>query len=285
MVSAFSSSHFASLLAICALLLGWASSSPAVEIQGFTEPYQDIDVAAADMGIIAAINVREGDRVREDQILVQMDAAVLQVTVEIAKSIKEARGQLETATEELKIQTQILAKLEELRSRDHASRQELERAQAQKRIAEARLKAVREELEVKTLEYERALVQLEQRRLRSPIDGIVTRVLKDRGESVLFSDPVILKVVQLDPLLVIFLVPADLARELTVGQTVGVRITDTAATARGEVEFVSPTTDPQSGTTRVRVRLPNPEERLPSGATCYLDFASGSSSHLAATDQ
>ena len=121
--------------------------------------------------------------------------------------------------------------------------------------------------------------------LRSPIDGIVTRILKDRGESVLLSDPVIVKVVQLDPLLVIFLVPADQARDLAVEQTVDVRIADIARTTQGEVEFVSPTTDPQSGLTRVRVRLPNPEERLPCGATCYLILADHSSSHLASTDR
>ena len=148
-----------------------------------------------------------------------------------------------------------------------------------------RPKAVREELEVKTLEHERARVQLERRRLRSPIDGIVTRILKDRGESVLLSEPVILKVVQLDPLLVIFLVPADLARNLAVDQTVPVRIAEIAKAAQGKVEFVSPTIDPQSGLTRVRVRLPNPEERLPCGATCYLILTDNSSSHLASTDR
>jgi len=28
--------------------------------------------------------------------------------------------------------------------------------------------------------------------------------------------------------------------------------------------------DAQSGTTRVRVRIPNPDERVPGGATCHL---------------
>jgi RND family efflux transporter MFP subunit len=269
---------------LCALWIGWASSSSAVEIQGFTEPYQDIDVAAAEMGIVEAINVKEGDRVKADQILVRMDTAVLEVTLRIAKSIKESRGQLESATEELELQTKVVGKLEVLRSRQHASSQEIERAETQKRIAKARLKSVREELEVKALEYERALMQLERRRLRSPIDGIVTRILKDRGESVLLSDPVLVKVVQLDPLLVIFLVPADQAQALTNGKTIDVRIGETGTTP-GKIEFVSPTADPQSGLTRVRVRLPNPEERLPCGATCYLTLDDQSSSHLDNADR
>jgi RND family efflux transporter MFP subunit len=285
MASTFSWLHFARRLAICGLWIGLASSSPGTEIQGFTEPYQDIDVAAADMGIVETITVKEGDRVTEDQILVRMDAAVLEVTLEIAKSIKESRGQLESAIEELELQTKMVGKLAELRARQHASRQELERAQAQMRIAQARLKSVQEELKVKTLEHERARVQLERRRLRSPINGIVTRIMKARGESVLLNDPVILKVVQLDPLLVIFLVPAEQARALTNGNTVNVRIAEPAQVTPGKVEFVSPTTDPQSGLTRVRVRVPNPEERLPCGTTCYLILSDKSPSRRVATDR
>ncbi|WP_419193815.1 efflux RND transporter periplasmic adaptor subunit [Novipirellula herctigrandis] len=249
------------------------SCSPATEIQGFTEPYQDIDVAASEMGIVEAIHIKEGDRVTENQLLVQMDDSVLEVTLEIAKSIKQSRGRLESAMEDLHQQTITVKKLNELIARKHASSQELDRAESKRRIAQANLKAIQEELQVKTLEYERTLVQLEKRCLRSPIDGVVTRVLRDCGESVLPSDPVIVRVVQLDPLLVIFLVPADLARELSVGRAVNVRFMDPTHMASGSIEFVSPTIDPQSGTTRVRVRLPNPDERLHCGTTCYLDFA------------
>jgi RND family efflux transporter MFP subunit len=213
-----------------------------------------------------------------------MDAAVLEATLDIAKSIKESRGRLESALEELQLQTKMVGKLAELHTRQHASRQELERARAQQRIAEAHLKAVREELAVKTLEYRRAQVQLERRRLKSPIDGIVTRILKDRGESVSLSEPVIVKVVQLDPLLVVFLVPADLTPQLESGKQVNVKFADTAQIVKASVEFVSPTTDPQSGLTRVRVRLPNPKEQLPCGATCYLLLAEHGSSRLVSND-
>ena len=57
-------------------------------------------------------------------------------------------------------------------------------------------------------------------------------------------------------------------------------IAEVAKTVQGKIEFVSPTADPQSGLSRVRVRLPNPKERLPCGATCYLLLADVSSSHF-----
>ena len=130
--------------------------------------------------------------------------------------------------------------------------------------------------EVRALEYERARLQLERSRLTSPIDGIVTRIFKNHGEFVSPNDPIVLKVVQLDPLLVVFSVPAKRGRELTMGQTVNVRLADSQNLVQGAVEFVSPTADPQSGTTRVRVRIPNPQERLPCGALCFLVLAEAS---------
>lgn len=259
-----------SLAFALALWLGVDVGAPASEVQGFIEPYQDIDVAASEMGIIEAILVKEGDRVRSGQVLVQMDSKELQVTLAIAKEIKESRGRLESASAELQLQSELVQSLVELRSRDHASDQELDRARKQMEIAKARLLSVQEELYVKTLEHERVKVQMERRRLRSPIDGICTQINRDPGESVLLSDPVVVKVVQLDPLLVIFLVPANEARSLKTDDDVEVRILGIEKPVQGRVEFVSPTTDPQSGLTRVRVRVPNPEEQLPCGATCYL---------------
>ena len=100
----------------------------------------------------------------------------------------------------------------------------------------------------------------------------------------MLSDPVLVKVVQLDPLLVIFLVPAGQARTLTNGRTVNVRIAESGVT-EGEIEFVSPTADPQSGLARVRIRIPNPAERLPCGAICYLMLDGPISSDTANADR
>ena len=104
----------------------------------------------------------------------------------------------------------------------------------------------------------------------SPINGVTTHLYKDEGEFVSPNDPVVIKVVQLDPLLVVFSVPLAEAGKLTAEEPVSVRIESAKLTVQGVVEFVSPTADAQSGTTRVRVRIPNPGESVPSGITCHL---------------
>jgi RND family efflux transporter MFP subunit len=125
-------------------------------------------------------------------------------------------------------------------------------------------------LEVKSAEFARIQAQLEQKRIKSPIDGVVTRVFRDVGEFVSAADPVVVKVVQLDPLLVVFSVPTAETRDLRVGQTVPLRVGSKRAKLNGVIEFVSPTSDAQSGTARVKVRIPNPEGRFQSGDGCWL---------------
>lgn len=257
-------------IALAGLLFSGAVQAADLEFDAFTEPYQDIEVAAAEMGLIAKIEVKEGDSVVAGQLLVQLDDELLRATLGIAKRAMESRGRVESAEAEYRLQASIVERLVDLSGREHASPQELQRAQGKLQVAAAQLKSAREDQELKVLEYQRIQVQLAQRKLVSPIDGIVTRVFKDRGEFVTLSDPVVVKVVQLDPLLAVFSVTVDQCKELKVGQPVNLTIGDPPVPAQGTVEFVSPTADPQSGTARVRIRIPNSEKQLPCGAPTQL---------------
>jgi RND family efflux transporter MFP subunit len=251
----------------------WSSRAAAADIAGFTEPYRDIDVAAPEMGQITRLEVREGMRVQVGQVLARLDDSVWSASLEVAKTAMQSAGRLEAAEAELRLYRETLDKLLRLLQRQHATQQEVDRAQAQRDAAEARVKAAREELQVRTHEYDRAQAQLNQRRVLAPIAGVVTQVTKDEGEFVSPNDPTVVKIVQLDPLLVVFSVPVARARDLTKDAQVQVRVESIAEPVAGVVEFVSPTADAQSGTTRVRVRLPNPGEAIPSGVKCQLLLA------------
>ena len=255
---------------VLAVLMVVVSQTYAAEIDGFTEPYRDIEVAAGEMGRIIHLNVREGDRVKVGQLLARLDDDVLNATLNIAKAAMDSSGRLEAAQAELQMYEESLEKLRELLARTHATPREVDRANSQKEMAEARVKVTREELRVKLLEFERTRTQLEQRRVLSPIEGIVTHLYKDEGEFVSPNDPVVVKVVQLDPLVVVFSVPLGDAKNLATKDSVEIRIESSKKTVQGVVEYVCPTAEPQSGTTRVRVRIPNSDETIPSGVTCHL---------------
>ncbi len=242
----------------------------ATEIDGFAEPYREIDVAAAELGKLASVEVSEGDTVVAGQILASLDDEVLRASLEIARSNVESQGQLNAARAELNLLETRLNKLAGLLDRHHASPVEVERTRMQMEVAKAQVQAVEEQLQTKAMECRRIEAQLEQRRVRSPISGIVTKVLRDAGEFVSGNEPTVARVVQLDPLLVVFSVPKELASMIHKDDTMKVEFPLCDETVNGVVEFVSPTADAQSGTTRVKIRVPNSDHKLLSGDACRL---------------
>ena len=261
-----------SLLFCLVSLPGFAlAQTDELAIDGFTEPYRSIDVAAPQMGTISEIAVQEGDRVSAGRILAKLNEQVLLASLTMAQESKDARGKLNSAMAEQKMQQQRLEKLLGLQKRQHASQIEIDRATAQLEVATAQVEAVQDEYRIKACEVKRIEAQLEQRRLRSPIDGIITSISKDQGEFVSANDPVVLNVVQLDPLLVIFSVPQQHAHQIVAGQQLPVSIGEDHDSTKGTVEFVSPTADAQSGTCRVKIRIPNPGYHWRSGEVCQLE--------------
>jgi RND family efflux transporter MFP subunit len=163
-----------------------------------------------------------------------------------------------------------LEKLRELRGRDHASQQEVDRIETELKVADARVQSVREDLEIKQLEARRIESQLEQRVVRAPVDGIVTELARDPGEFVSPSDPTIARIVQLDQLLIVFSVPLMHRNEVSEEETVNLLIGTEKQKATGIVEFVAPTPDTSNSSVRVKVRVANEARQFQSGEPAEL---------------
>ncbi len=263
------------LTACCVTSFG-IGSADAADIEGFTEPYREIAIASAETGILTKVDVSEGDQVHEGQLLAELNQDVLRASLRVAEKYKESKGQLVSARADLRLRTERLDNLKKLLEGNHASPEEIDRAATEKAIAEAQVLAITESIQVKELECERAKAQLEQRFIRSPVDGFVKQVSKYIGEFVAPTDPVVLTVVQLDPLLATFAVPAQQTEKLAARQQVQLRIGGQKATVSGTVKSISPVVDAQSGTVRVRVEFPNPDGRFRSGNPCVLVSPDGS---------
>ena len=238
------------------------------DIKAFTEPYRSIEIAASETGTLAHLAVEEGDEIQAGSILANLNEEVLAASLAVAKKSTESEGAINSATAELNMQQERLDKLQGLFQRRHASQTELDRAQSQYDIAAAKLESAQDEIQIKLLELQRIEAQLEQRRLRTPIDGIVTEIFKDEGEFVSPADPKVMTVVQLNPLRVTFSVPQSEIHRLK-GETTATIILD-GEERTGTIEFISPTADAQSGTCRVKIKIDNPDLQLSSGQACFL---------------
>lgn len=251
------------------------SAAQAGELEAFTEPIQSIEVAAIESGIVIEMHVKEGVKVKRGQPLADLNQDVLKAALEIARAQRDSNSALISAESEFKLRSDRLAKLKQLRERGVASEEEIFRAALESEVAGAHVLAAKESLEIKTLEHERIRLQLAQRTVRSPLDGVVTQVFREVGEFVSPSDPVLMTVVQLDPLMVTFPVPASQAFKLKTGQALPIRIDGESKTVEGKIEFVSPVVNAESQTVRVRLHIANPNLKYRSGAKSYLDLPGG----------
>ena len=249
------------------------ASSPALlraqDYEGFLEPFRRVDIASLEAGIIDKIGVKEGDVVSANQIVAELNCDVLIATLRAAEKARDSRGKLIAAEVEIKDRTRTLEKLATLREKGHSTQQELEQAELKKAIAEAQLLIVQDELAVRSLEAKRIEAEIERRRLRSPIDGIVVEVVKDPGELVSVNDAQVLTIVQLDPLICVFPISFAHSRSMPPGHKVQVQVGD-GPPREGTVAFRSPLVDPQTGTTKIKVHVPNPDKKLASGDRCQL---------------
>ena len=252
-----------------------ARGTQAAEVAGFTEPSRDISVSSADTGRIETVDVQEGTVVSAGDLLARTSPAILEASRRIADQQIAASGRLRSAKAELQHQTARLEKLEALLARDHAGQEEVDRARIDREVAAAALQTAEEELLIRRLERDRIDRQIERTEVRSPIDGVVVKVHKDTGEFVSPADPVVARVVKLNPLTAVFAVPERMAAEVSVAGAASVRFDRGGRTVEGRVQFVSPVVEPQSGTVRVKVTLDNADGSLRAGEKCslFVDYA------------
>jgi RND family efflux transporter MFP subunit len=247
------------------------------EFDGFTEPYRKVNVASVETGTIKSIEVREGASVEKGQVVARLDDDLYLALLAIADESMRAQSTLNAAQVELEMRRERWEKLNALRVQGHARQEEVDRAYADVEIAEARVLSAKELMEVKRLEHEKAKVQLARRAITAPLAGIVSVVRKDEGEFVAPNDPYVLEIVALDPLLATFSVPSPDAARLRHDDTVTVYVDGADQLVKGQVETISPVTDAESGTTRIKVRIANPAGQYRSGERCTLKLENVSS--------
>jgi RND family efflux transporter MFP subunit len=240
-------------------------------IEGFTEPVQTIDVAASELGIIAAMKVTEGQHVKAGELLAELDIDVLQSTLEVAQAKAAALGAIEGARAERDFKQKRLLELDKLMVKGHATSGELARAEADLAVAEARLKVAQEEAAMAELECRRIQAQIERRRIRSPITGLVTGVHREVGEAFLANDPRIVTLVNLSKLRVRFQMLPQQAVEFSEKDRLTLQLPDIEKSVNGVVELISPVMDAKSGTLEVSVLIDNEELKLRSGARCTVN--------------
>ena len=255
------------------LVLLPACSASAVTFESFLQAARQADLVPANRDVIHKVHVKEGDRVKKGQLLVSLNADILKARLQAAIILAEAHGKVDSARVMEKLRQEQLNDLTNLAASGNVRAKELDRAKADLAIAGAELLAMQEERRLRLAEQKQIEAQLAEKEIRSPIDGVVTHLSREEGELTGTSEQdMLVTVVQEHPLQAVFHLPAGAAAELKQGQEVPIGIDQNSAAVTGRIEFISPVTNPESGTVKVRVVIHN-NTALQAGRRCLLNLA------------
>ena len=257
--------------AACSVVLASASAHSAEAMACLIEPDRVADVGAQAVGVIEALKVERGDAVKAGQLIARLANDVEQASSNVAEARATADAELRQAEAAHDLALSKLQRNRDLLKQNFVSPQALEQAEAEARVAEQRVAQARETRRVALREFKLSTAQLKQREVRSPFDGVVVERYRTEGERI-EREPVV-RVARINPLRVEAIVPASQFGSVQPGQVARVR-TDLSMfpALDATVVLVDRVIDPASNSFRIRLSLPNPDQRIPSGLRCKLDL-------------
>jgi membrane fusion protein, multidrug efflux system len=238
----------------------------------FAEPVSGIAAAASKvqvsstvpMEIIKEMLVEEGTKVTKDQVIVLL---------------RNDREKMDVRISEKAIQ------LKQFIAFGH------ERLYKEKMGSEEKALEARTDLELTKIQFEAKQLALDEKTIRSPINGIVVKKYKQTGEMATQQTP-LLDIIDIDSVEVLFNLDVSARLSVKEGNEVRVKVTDLAPRNRpaasapdpkkyeefigveftGKVSFVDPRNDAASGTLKVKVKIENKDHQIKDGMKCVAEF-------------
>lgn len=249
-----------------------ARGANAPEFDCVIEPQQFVKLSNPVVGVIARLDVDRGDFVKQGQILGKMEDGVEAAMLALARARATNEFPVKSAEARMQFLKLKLARVDQLHSKSISSQASLEEAEAEANVAGQQLKEAELNRELARLDVLHAEEVLNQRLIRSPINGVVVERLLVPGEFRNDQSP-ILTLAQIDPLRVEVFVPIAHYGRIHAGSTAKVRPEQPIlGTYSATVVVVDRVLDAASGTFGVRLALPNPNHALPAGIRCKVAF-------------
>lgn len=225
------------------------------------EAIEAVDVRARVEGFLRTVSFAAGEAVEEGQLLFEIETEGYQA------ALASARAQLARAEATREEARRTLARTSELAQRGTASRASLDEARAAFEVAEADIAAARAVVSTAELDLSYTYII-------APIAGRIGRALYTRGNLVGPDSGTLARIVQLDPIRVVFSIAegllVTLRQQAAEDGGIGPQALDlklrlpngTEYDQPGRIEYVASEVNPQTGTVAVRLVFPNPGRLL-----------------------
>lgn len=215
-----------------------------IELEGILEPSEVVELSSQVPGILDAITVERGDRVKKGAVLARLKSGVEQAAV------AQARAKVDFGKRKLE-------RNEELFNKKLISSHEKDELETEIKLSELAEREAMERLRLRTIE--------------SPVNGIVVKRTAAPGEYI--GEGSILTLARIDPIHVEVIAPVAYLGRIRKGMKADV-VAESPAGGRYKVtvSVVDHVVHAGSGTFGVRLTLPNPTYAIPAGLKCRVRF-------------
>jgi RND family efflux transporter MFP subunit len=248
-------------------------ASAQLTVIGVIRAREEVTVRSEVSGIVQRIAVHEGDHVREDQLLVELRNERQRIALDLSKarlakafaSVEETKVVLDNAEKELS-RVKIAA--------DALPRKEVEDKTDQVLRIRANLNAQQADVSQSAEEVKLRENELKETQLQAPFAGTVTQIHINRGDALRPMDTQVLELVALEDLYVELLLPSSYIQRVRPDQKMMVQIEDYPGLGRleGKVIYVNPKVDASSRTFKVKIQIPNANDRVRPGMLAEVRF-------------
>ncbi|MEP9388608.1 efflux RND transporter periplasmic adaptor subunit [Mesorhizobium sp. KR9-304] len=159
-----------------------------VSATGTLQPLIQVDISSELSGVMRSVAVEENQRVREGEVLAELDTTRLSAQIEGAKaSVKSAEAKVIEAKTTLKESEQAFVRAEQLLKRGMTSQQTLDTATATRDRAHANVAMAEANLAIAQATLKQQDADLVKSKIYAPIDGIVLTRSVNPGQTVASS--------------------------------------------------------------------------------------------------
>ncbi|MCK4591354.1 MAG: efflux RND transporter periplasmic adaptor subunit, partial [Candidatus Latescibacteria bacterium] len=234
--------------------------STVISLTGDIEPWRQVNIVPDLPGKVARIYVEEGDKVKQGQLLAELDTRTAKL------GLQQAEAGLAVAQANLHSASKDWERIQKLHQKGTISPQQYEKVQLGYGVAKAQLQQAEAALDM-------AKHQLEVSLMKAPFDGVITGKNINEGE---YINPAmggmgpggssVVTLMDLSKVKIKVNISEKDMKRVLIGQET--RITVDAYPGKefyGKVSKLNPTADPMSRTFKVEIAVPNKEMVLKAG--------------------
>lgn len=177
-----------------------ADVTQSVMATGILKATKNVDVGAQISGQLKKIHVKVGDRIREGQLLAEVDSTIMENTLSQSESdIKILLARQDSARIKLNQAKRNLARFKEISLQKTISVQAFEELETTYLLAKHDLAQANEELHKAQIEISNARKNLSFAKINAPLSGTVVEIVTQEGQTIISSQvaPTIMRVADL----------------------------------------------------------------------------------------